>query len=110
MKKILEVLQDGDNKIHFHSDLDLTRRPFDAINLIYEFMFSIGNKLFGEERQRICAVIRSLTLAEITVSGDREEAIEMIKESTEGLQRDFLRFSKEDHGDNHLYSIDISIN
>ncbi len=37
MKKILEVLQDGDNKIHFHSDLDLTRRPFDAINLIYEF-------------------------------------------------------------------------
>lgn len=111
MKKILEVLQDGDKKIHYSSDLDLTQRPFDVIDLIYNLMFSLANSLPGEERLRIYAVIRSMTLAEVAISGDREEAIEMIKECTEGFQRDFLRYMNEYRGNGrHCYSTDISLN
>ncbi len=74
MRKMLEVSMDSDGLLHFKSDLDLSKRGDIRIleNLIPTTVLSIQTSLFGATEKSVTAVIRSLSIGEISCCQDAE--------------------------------------
>lgn len=94
MKKIIEVLEYGDNDIRFNTDLDVTRNPQLVLDLIPKLMFSMSSSLIGKKEVNVFAVIRSLISADLAISNNRKEMIKMLDEQTKILSKTFLETVK----------------
>ena len=85
MKKILEVLQFGDHDIRFDTDLDVQKNPQVVMDLIPKIAMAMSTTLWGGNEMSVLAVIRSLTVADMGVSVNRKEMIEMLDRSSAQL-------------------------
>ena len=94
MKKIIEVLEYGDNDIRFNTDLDVTRDPQLVLDLIPKLMFSMSSSLIGKKEVNVYAVIRSLISADLAISNNSKEMIKMLDEQTKILSKTFLETVK----------------
>ncbi len=73
MKKILEVLQDGDIDIRFNTDLDPVKHPNVIPNVITRTAFAMVTKLWGGNEAAVLAMIRALAIADLAVSVNRQK-------------------------------------
>ena len=85
MKKILEVLRYGENDIRFNTDLDPRKDPEIINKTVVEVAMAMITTLWGGNEQAVLAMIRSLCIADIGVSVNRKEMIEMLDHATEHL-------------------------
>ena len=89
MKKIIEVLEYGENDIRFNTDIDVTKNPQALLDLIPKLMFSMSSSLFGKKEINVYSVIRSLISADFALSNNRKEMIKMLDEQTKALSKSF---------------------
>ena len=89
MKKIIEVLEYGENDIRFNTDIDVTKNPQVLLDLIPKLMFSMSSSLFGKKEINVYSVIRSLISADFALSNNRKEMIKMLDEQTKILSKSF---------------------
>ena len=89
MKKIIEVLDYGDNGIRFNTDLDATKNPKIILDLIPRLMLSMSSSLIGKNEINVFAAIRSLIAADLAISNNRKEMIKMLDEQTNTLSKSF---------------------
>jgi len=75
MKKILEVLQDGEVDIRFNTDIDVLKRPSLIQEIIIKSALSMTTSLWGGNETSVLAVIRALAIADLGVSVNRKEMI-----------------------------------
>lgn len=87
MKKILEVLQYGDHDIRFNTDIDPFKHPYSIPALISATAFAMTTSLWGGNEQAVLTVIRSLFIADLAVSVNREEMLRRIGEHAQELAR-----------------------
>ena len=85
MKKILEVLQYGDHDIRFDTDIDVKKNPQVVMDLIPKIAMAMSTTLWGGNEMSVLATIRSLTVADLGVSVNRKEMIEMLDRSSAQL-------------------------
>ncbi|MBO4843824.1 MAG: hypothetical protein J5490_04465 [Bacteroidales bacterium] len=85
MKKILEVLQYGDLDIRFNTDFDVMKNPQALEDLVPKIAMAMTTTLWGGNEMSVLAMIRSLCIADIGVSVNRKEMIEMLDHATEHL-------------------------
>jgi hypothetical protein len=95
MKKILEVLQNGDGELKFNTDLNVQKDPMAIMDLTASAMFSMSTKLWGGNEQTVIAVIRSLFVADMAISPDRKVVLKGLGKESEKLGEDFLKMMKE---------------
>ena len=95
MKKILEVFQYGDHDIRFNTDINPFKHPEVIPELISNSAFAMTTSLWGGNEQAVLAVIRSLTIADLAVSVNREEMLRQLGEEAEALAR-CMQQAKED--------------
>lgn len=94
MKRIIEVLDYGDDDIRFNTDLDVARNPQIIMDLIPRLMFAMSSSLIGEREVNVFAAIRSLISADMAISNNRKEMIRMLDEQTKILSKIFLESIK----------------
>lgn len=85
MKKILEVLQYGDHDIRFNTDYDVMKNPKALEDLVPNIAMAMTTTLWGGNEMSVLAMIRSLCIADIGVSVNRKEMLEMLDHATEHL-------------------------
>ena len=95
MKKILEVLQYGDGKLRFNTDLDVKKDPMAIMDLTVSAMFSMATKLWGGNEQTVIAVIRALFVADMAISVDRKVVLNGLGEESEKMGEHFMKMMKE---------------
>lgn len=93
MKKILEILQYGETDICFKTDLKPSEKPDTIPGLIAAFSFSMMTSLWGGNELDVMAIIRALAIADLAVSVNREEMIEMIEKPIGNSKRMAARLS-----------------
>ena len=102
MKKILEVLQYGENDIRFKTDLEVEKNPEMVLELTTKFKnpemvlelttkfaWAMFTTLWGGNERTVLAMIRSLAIADLAVSVNRKEMLGFLDESSEMLVRSF---------------------
>lgn len=82
MKKILEVLQYGDNDIRFKTDLEVEKNPEMVLELTSKFAFAMVTTLWGGNERTVLAMIRSLAIADLAVSVNRKEMVGFLDDSS----------------------------
>jgi hypothetical protein len=93
MKKLLEVSMGSDGMLHFESELDLSKRKDLRIieNLIPTTVLSIQTSLFGATEKSVTAVIRSLSIGEISCCQDAEIMLsqynKIVKDTVKAVRR-----------------------
>lgn len=65
MKRILEVLQDGDGQLKFRTDINVWEDPMASMDIIQNAMLSMSTTLWGGNEQSVLAMIRSLAIADL---------------------------------------------
>ena len=80
MKRILEVLQDGDGQLKFRTDINVWKDPMASMDIIQNAMLSMS----GNE-QSVLAMIRSLAIADLALCTNRDEMIEHLKDASRSL-------------------------
>lgn len=85
MKKILEVLSYGDNDLRFNTELDQAQLKKIIPSLASAALFTMVTKLWGGKEAAVLAVIRSLALADLAASVNREEMIHILDEGSRHL-------------------------
>ena len=82
MKKILEILQYGDTDIRFRTDLKPADKPDTIPGLVSSLAFAMMTTLWGANERDIIPVLRALTIADLSVSVNREEMIRLMDEDS----------------------------
>jgi len=95
MKKILEVLQYGDHDIRFNTDYDVHKDPQVVMELVPMIATAMTTTLWGGNELSVLAMIRSLTVADLGVSVNRKEMIEMLDHSSAQLARAMMEAREE---------------
>ena len=95
MKKILEVLQYGDDELRFNTDLDVQKDPMAIMDLTINAMFSMATKLWGGNEQTVIAVIRSLFVADMAISVDRKTVLKGLGKESEHMGELFMKMMSE---------------
>lgn len=85
MKRILEVLQDGDGQLKFNTDINVWKDPMASMDIIQNAMLSMSTTLWGGNEQSVLAMIRSLAIADLALSTNRDEMIEHLKDASRSL-------------------------
>lgn len=85
MKRILEVLQDGDGQLKFNTDINVWKDPMVSMDIIQSAMLSMSTTLWGGNEQSVLAMIRSLAIADLALSTNRDEMIEHLKDASRSL-------------------------
>ncbi len=84
---------DSNGMLHFESDLDLTKKKDMRIleNLVPITVLSIQTSLFGATEQSVTAVIRSLSIGEISCCQDAEDMLShynrVVKDTIRAVRR-----------------------
>lgn len=84
MKKILEVLQYG-NEIRFNTDINVEKNPEVVSEVASMASLTMLTKLWGGNELSVIAMIRALSLADLSVSVNREEMIQKMDEASREL-------------------------
>ena len=87
MKKILEVLQYGDHDIRFNTDYDVQKDPQVVMEIVPAIAMAMSTTLWGGNELSVLAMIRSLTVADLGVSVNRKEMIQMLDHSSAQLAK-----------------------
>ena len=87
MKKILEILQYGDNDIRFKTDLEIEKNPEMVLELTSRFAWAMITSLWGGNERSVIAIIRALEIADMAVSVNRKEMVRQLDESSEMLAK-----------------------
>lgn len=95
MKKILEVLQDGDGQLRFNTDVDVRKEPTLAMEITNSAMFAMATTLWGGNEISVLAMIRALAIADLSVSVNQNEMIDSYKESARELGKVFRNIMRE---------------
>lgn len=85
MKKILEVLQYGDHDIRFNTDIDVKKNPRIVEKIIPTLALTMATRLWGGNEVSVLAMIRALIIADLGISVNREEMVEMMANAAEQL-------------------------
>lgn len=72
MRKILEVLQSSTGELTFDTDIDVEKDPTAVMDIMSSAMFCMATKLWGGNEHSVIAVIRSLFVADMAISADRD--------------------------------------
>ena len=95
MKKILEVLQDGDGELKFNTDLDVQDNPMEIMDLTVSAVLSMATKLWGGNEQTVIAVIRALFVADMAISVDRKIVLKGLEKESERVGDQFMKMMKD---------------
>lgn len=95
MKKILEVLQNGEIDIRFHTDFDPVKNPNVIPDVISRTAFAMVTKLWGGNEMAVLAMIRALAIADLAVSVNRKQMIRFLDEQSSFMARSFEESLKE---------------
>lgn len=95
MKKILEVLQNGEIDIRFHTDFDPVKNPNVIPNVICRTAFAMVTRLWGENETAVLAMIRALAIADLAVSVNRKQMIQFLDEESAMMAKSFEESMKE---------------
>ena len=82
MKKILEIHQDGETDIRFHTDLKPSEKTESIPGLVASVAFAMMTSLWGGNERDILAIIRALAIADLAVSVNREEMISLMDQDS----------------------------
>ena len=85
MKKILEVLQYGDHDIRFNTDIDVKKNPRIVEKIIPTLALTMATRLWGGNEVSVLAMIRALIIADLGISVNREDMVEMMANAAEQL-------------------------
>ena len=85
MKKILEVLQNENGEIRFDTDIDVNLHPDAIPNISSMAAFSMATNLWGGNEMSVLAVLRALTLADLSLCVNRKEMLEQLEHGSEYL-------------------------
>lgn len=85
MKTVLQVLQYGDSDFRFKTDFDPQHNPQCIIDIITGASFSMMTTLWGGNENAVIAVLRALTIADLSVCANRKEMIRMLDEESAQL-------------------------
>ena len=95
MKKVLEILQYGDMEFRYNTDLKLNDHPDAIPNLISGVAFSMMTSLWGGNEMDILAVIRALAIADLSLTTNRKEMLEMMDRDSAMLARALMEAHQE---------------
>ena len=95
MKKVLEILQYGDMEFRYNTDLKLNAHPNAIPNLISGVAFSMMTSLWGGNEMDILAVIRALAIADLSLTTNRKEMLEMMDRDSAMLARALMEAHQE---------------
>jgi hypothetical protein len=85
MKKLLEVLQYGDHDIRFNTDIDVKNNPHIVEKIIPALALTMATRLWGGNELSVLAMIRALIIADLGISVNREEMVEMMAQASKQL-------------------------
>lgn len=86
MKKILEVLQYGEDDIRFNTDIDVIKDPAVVDEIAIKCLSTMIFKLWGGNELSVLAMIRALMAADVAASVDPEHMIESLSTSSSNLR------------------------
>ena len=86
MKKILEVLQYGENDIRFNTDFS-EKHPEEIPEIISKVAFTMMSKLWGGNETAVIAMIRALAIADLSVCADRKRMIREFDRESENFAK-----------------------
>ena len=89
MKKILEVLQNGEGDIRFNTDFDVTKDADKLLSVAPNAAMAMMTTLWGGNEISVIAMIRALAIADLAVSVNTEEMLTQMKESALFLKKTF---------------------
>ncbi|MBP5566775.1 MAG: hypothetical protein J6X57_04725 [Bacteroidales bacterium] len=87
MKKILEVLQYGETDIRFNTDIDPTKNMDIIPDVIARVAFAMTTRLWGGNEQAVLAMIRALSIADLSVSVNRKEMIQYLDRASKMMAK-----------------------
>lgn len=98
MKTILKVLRYGDLDFRFETDFDPKTNPNAIIDVIAGASYAMLTTLWGGNENAVIAMIRALSIADLSVCANRKDMIRMLDEQSANLvkareeaQKDFER-------------------
>lgn len=94
MKKILEVLQYGD-ELRFNTDVDAAKCPNVVPETISRAAFTMVTKLWGGNELSVLAMIRALAVADLAVSVNRKQMIKHLDEASADFAKCMAQAKKE---------------
>lgn len=94
MKKILEVLQYGENEIRFHTDVDVDEEPNVVLKVMADCGWSMMTSLWGGKEGSVLAMIRALTVAALVTCESREDLLRNLDTMSEDLAEEMTEFRK----------------
>ena len=87
MKKVLEILQNGENDYRFDTDIDLRKNPEFLQDLLNGVSFAMATKLWGGNEQAVLAIIRILAMADLALSVNRKEMLKQMDDISSVLAK-----------------------
>ena len=87
MKKVLEVLQYGETDFRFNTDFDVKKNPDAVVALMPKIAMAMGTTLWGGNEQSILAVLRAMTVADLSLCVNRKELIKVMDHDSAMLAR-----------------------
>ena len=79
MKKVLEVLQYGETDFRFNTDFDVKKNPDAIAALVLKIAMAMGTSLWGGNEQSVLAVLRAMTVADLALTVNRKELIQVME-------------------------------
>ena len=91
MKKILEIIQEGDMKVRFNTDITFPMSNNDAIEMISSLMMSFSSYVFGKHEQNVTTAIRIVALSEMALSGSIDQDVNLFRRQAKDMNKVFLQ-------------------
>lgn len=85
MKTLLEVVEQNDGMIAFRTGIDLAKQPELIPELTIRIAFCMMTRLWGGNETTVLALIRSLALADLSLSTNRKEMIKLMDDNSASL-------------------------
>ena len=87
MKTILKVLRYGPLDYRFETDFNPSTNPQEIIDIISGTSFTMMTKLWGGNEQAVIAMIRALSIADLSVCADRKKMIRMLDQESANMAK-----------------------
>ena len=95
MRKILEVLQYGEDELRFNTDVDVAKNQNIVPETISRAALTMVTKLWGGNELSVLAMIRALAIADLAVSVNRKEMVRFLDEASEDMAKVMSQARKE---------------
>lgn len=95
MKTVLKVLRYGEHDYRFETDFDPQSNPHAILDVITGASFAMMTTLWGGNENAVIAMIRALTIADLSVCVNRKEMIRMLDEESAKLAKARIEAQKE---------------